>query len=179
MRKLKLKELNRKTVEEYKGTTKLPLVVVLDNIRSGMNIGSIFRTSDALLIDKIYLTGISSTPPHREILKTAIGATDSVDWEYMESIDNCIKDLKGSGYLTFAVEQTTKSIELSSIDTIPNGPTALVFGNEVEGVSDSILAELDGAIEIPQYGTKHSFNVSVCAGICLWAFNQKLLAAQS
>lgn len=174
MRKLKLKELNRKTVEEYQKTKKLPLVVILDNIRSGMNIGSIFRTSDALLIEKIYLTGISASPPHREILKTAIGSTDSVNWEYMESIDNCIKHVKSSGYQTFAIEQTTTSVQLSAIDEIPNTPIALIFGNEVDGVSDSILTNIDGAIEIPQFGTKHSLNVSVCAGICLWAFHQKL-----
>jgi len=179
MRKLKLKELKRKTVEEFRETPKLPLVVILDNIRSGMNIGSIFRTSDALLIEKIYLTGISATPPHREILKTAIGSTDSVNWEYIESIEDCVKQVKSSGYKTFAVEQTTTSIQLSAIDEIPITPIALIFGNEVDGVSDSILSDVDGAIEIPQFGTKHSLNVSVCAGICLWAFHQKLSAVKS
>lgn len=175
MRKLKLKELNRKTVQEYHETKKLPIIVILDNIRSGMNVGSVFRTCDAFLIEKIYLTGITSTPPHREILKTAIGATESVPWEYMESVENCVKHVKTRGYQTFAIEQTTTSIELSDIDKIPNRPIALIFGNEVEGVSNNILSDLDGAIEIQQFGTKHSLNVSVCAGICLWSFHQKLL----
>lgn len=174
MRKLKLKELNRKTVEEYKTVEKLPYVVVLDNIRSAMNVGSVFRTSDAFLVKKMYLTGITAQPPHREILKTAIGSTESVDWEYYSTVEECIQELKTLGYKIFGIEQTTHSIELSTIEIMQNESIALIFGNEVNGISDSILKELDGAIEIPQYGTKHSLNISVCAGICLWSFFQKL-----
>jgi len=174
VRKLKLKELNRKTVEEYKTVEKLPYVVVLDNIRSAMNVGSVFRTSDAFLVKKMYLTGITAQPPHREILKTAIGSTESVDWEYYSTVEECIQELKTLGYKIFGIEQTTHSIELSTIEIMQNESIALIFGNEVNGISDSILKELDGAIEIPQYGTKHSLNISVCAGICLWSFFQKL-----
>jgi len=174
VRKLKLKELNRKSVEEFKSIEKLPYVVVLDNIRSAMNVGSVFRTSDAFLVDKIFLTGITAKPPHREILKTAIGATDSVEWEYVESIDDCLQRLKGLGYALYGIEQTTDSLALSDIDQINKSRIALIFGNEVNGLTDSILPVLDGAIEIPQFGTKHSLNISVCAGICLWSFFQKL-----
>lgn len=174
MRKLKLKELNRKSVEEFKSIEKLPYVVVLDNIRSAMNVGSVFRTSDAFLVDKIFLTGITAQPPHREILKTAIGATDSVEWEYVESIDDCLQTLKKLGYTLYGIEQTTDSLSLSEIDKIENSPIALIFGNEVNGLTDSIIPILDGAVEIPQFGTKHSLNISVCAGICLWSFFQKL-----
>lgn len=173
MRKLKLKELNRKTVQEFKAATKLPYVVVLDNIRSAMNVGSVFRSSDAFLVEKICLTGITAKPPHREILKTAIGATDSVDWEYFTSIEDCVLNLKNSGYQIYGIEQTTDSIQLSDIDKIEDGPVALIFGNEVNGLTDTILPQLDGAIEISQFGTKHSLNISVCAGICLWSFYQK------
>jgi len=174
VRKLKLKELNRKSVEEFKSIEKLPYVVVLDNIRSAMNVGSVFRTSDAFLVDKIFLTGITAQPPHREILKTAIGATDSVEWEYVESIDDCLQTLKEDGYALYGIEQTTDSLPLSEIDKVDKSPIALIFGNEVNGLTDSILPALDGAIEIPQFGTKHSLNISVCAGICLWSFFQKL-----
>jgi tRNA G18 (ribose-2'-O)-methylase SpoU len=171
MRKLKLQELNRLTITEYKDSQKLPIVVVLDNIRSGLNIGSFFRTGDAFRIDKIYLTGITATPPHREITKTAIGATESVDWEYADDVAMCIKQLKDHGYEIYGIEQTDSSIPLSQIElTKTDKPVALVFGNEVNGLTDSILPLIDTSVEIEQFGTKHSLNVSVCAGICMWQF---------
>ena len=173
MRKLKLKELNRKSKEAYLESEKIPLIIVLDNIRSGMNIGSVFRTSDAFMVSKIYLTGISSVPPHREILKTAIGATESVVWEYVKETKDCIASLKDSSHIIYAVEQTTDSTDIREIAQLPSRPTALVFGNEVGGVSDDILDIIDGSIEVPQFGTKHSLNVSVCAGILIWEFFKK------
>lgn len=170
VRKLKLKELNRLTKHEYIQANKIPLSIVLDNIRSGMNIGSIFRTSDAFRVNHIYLTGISSTPPHREILKTAIGATESVSWSYIPNTIDCITTLRDLGHQIYAVEQTTDSIDIRQLSSINKQPTVLVFGNEVGGVSDDILHLLDGSIEVPQFGTKHSLNVSVCAGILIWEF---------
>ena len=174
MRKLKLQELNRPSLEEYKDSEKLPIVVVLDNIRSGMNIGSVFRTSDAFQIQKIYLTGISATPPHREITKTAIGATESVDWEHVEDVSQCIMQLKEKGFTIFGIEQTDSSVPLTEIQEQFDKPIALVFGNEVNGISEAVLPLLDKAIEIQQFGTKHSLNISVCAGICLWHFSRIL-----
>ena len=174
MRKLKLQELNRPSLEEYKVSEKLPIVVVLDNIRSGMNIGSVFRTSDAFQIQKIYLTGISATPPHREITKTAIGATESVDWEHIEDVAQSINQLKEKGFIIYGIEQTDSSIPLTEIQEQLDKPIALVFGNEVNGISEAVLPLLDKAIEIQQFGTKHSLNISVCAGICLWHFSRIL-----
>ncbi len=174
MRKLKLQELNRSSLEEYKASAKLPIVVVLDNIRSGMNIGSVFRTSDAFQIQKIYLTGISATPPHREITKTAIGATESVDWEHIKDVAQCVERLKQKGYTICGVEQTDSSMPLTDLVGAFDKPIALVFGNEVNGISEAVLPLLDSAIEIQQFGTKHSLNISVCAGICLWHFSSKL-----
>lgn len=166
MKKLKLHELGRVSVDEYSEVKKVPLIVVLDNIRSAMNVGSIFRTSDAMAISKIYLCGISATPPNREITKTAIGATDSVEWQYFESTSLAIDSLKTDGYEILAIEQTDSSVEL--MDYQPSkGKVAIVLGNEVNGVDSEILPMLDGAIEIDQYGTKHSLNVSVCGGIVL------------
>ena len=174
MRKLKLQELNRPSLEEYKDSEKLPIVVVLDNIRSGMNIGSVFRTSDAFQIQKIYLTGISATPPHREIPKTAIGATESVVWEHIEDVAQSINQLKEKGFIIYGIEQTDSSIPLTEIQEQLDKPIALVFGNEVNGISEAVLPLLDKAIEIQQFGTKHSLNISVCAGICLWHLSRKL-----
>ena len=174
MRKLKLQELNRPSLEEYKVSEKLPIVVVLDNIRSGMNIGSVFRTSDAFQIQKIYLTGISATPPHREITKTAIGATESVDWEHIKDVSQCIVQLKEKGFTICGIEQTDASIPLTEIKEQFDKPIVLVFGNEVNGISEAVLPLLDKAIEIQQFGTKHSLNISVCAGICLWHFSRIL-----
>ena len=175
MRKLKLQELNRPSLEEYKVSEKLPIVVVLDNIRSGMNIGSVFRTSDAFQIQKIYLTGISATPPHREITKTAIGATESVDWKHIEDVAQSINQLKEKGFIIYGIEQTDSSIPLTEIQEQLDKPIALVFGNEVNGISEAVLPLLDKAIEIQQFGTKHSLNISVCAGICLWHLSRCLL----
>lgn len=167
MRKLKLEELGRISVEEYHTIPKIPVVVVLDNIRSAVNVGSVFRTADAFAIEKIIICGISATPPNREIFKTAIGATESVFWEYIEDVSEAVSFLKSEGYTLAGVEQTDHSVKLGS--GLPETrKIAVVFGNEVDGISDEILHKLDLCIEIPQYGTKHSLNVSVCAGIVLW-----------
>ena len=166
MKKLKLHELERVSIEEYQEVKKVPLIVVLDNIRSAMNVGSIFRTSDAMAVSKVYLCGISATPPNREITKTAIGATDSVEWQYFESTSLAIASLKSEGYEVVAIEQTDSSIELMNYQPSKD-KVAVVLGNEVNGVDSVILPLLDGAIEIDQYGTKHSLNVSVCGGIVL------------
>jgi len=172
MRKLHISELNRLTNEEYKKRKKIPLVLVLDNIRSCYNIGSVFRTSDALLVNMIYLCGITATPPDKEIHKTALDAEKSVDWKYLEKTEDAMTELRSAGYKIFAVEQVKNSIPLTSFQ--PAEKTALVFGHEVKGIQQKIIDLCDGAIEIPQYGTKHSFNISVCAGIVLWDIFQKL-----
>lgn len=174
MRKLKLAELNRAGLEEYKIKVKFPIVVVLDNIRSAMNVGSFFRTADGFSMEKIYLCGISAIPPHKEINKTAIGADLSVEWEYIENVRDCIIELKALNYKTVGIEQTDISTMLSDFMPSENTKYALVFGNEVDGISDQILDLLDFAIEIPQFGTKHSFNVSVAGGIVIWDFISKL-----
>ncbi|HLV24446.1 MAG TPA: RNA methyltransferase [Moheibacter sp.] len=174
MRKLKLEELGRISVEEFKETEKIPVVVVLDNIRSMHNIGSVFRTSDAFLIEKIYLCGITATPPNKEIRKTALGATESVDWEYVKEINELIPKLKSEGFKILSIEQTESSQNLAEFELNPNEKCAVVFGNEVEGVQQSVINESDFCLEIPQGGTKHSLNVSVCAGIVLWETYLKL-----
>lgn len=171
MRKLKLVELERWSVDEFLTTEKIPIVVVLDNIRSALNVGSIFRTSDAFAIEKIIICGISATPPNREINKTAIGATESVAWEYYGHINEAIGKLKGEGFKIVGVEQTDQSILLSEF-TPTKEKLAVIFGNEVDGISDGILEMMDYCIEIPQFGTKHSLNVSVCAGIVLWEMSK-------
>ncbi|HRX29745.1 MAG TPA: RNA methyltransferase [Saprospiraceae bacterium] len=165
MRKLKLDELDRLDTDTFRKQEKIPLVVVLDNIRSAMNVGSIFRTCDAFAVQKIYLCGITATPPNREINKTAIGATETVMWEYADDILPLCQNLIGKKYKLIGVEQTTNSIPLSELKIEEGNAYVLVFGNEVEGVSESILPLLDKAVEIPQYGTKHSLNVAVCGGI--------------
>lgn len=170
MRKLKLQELGRATIEEFKTLDKIQIAVVLDNLRSGMNIGSFFRTSDALALEQIVLTGISGTPPHPEIHKTAIGADRTVNWVYHKDITEAIIALKDQGYTIVIIEQTTSSIPLKDFPIDIGSRYALVFGNEVEGVSSDALQRSDHAIEIEQFGTKHSFNVSVCGGIVLWHF---------
>ncbi|WP_297089475.1 RNA methyltransferase [uncultured Draconibacterium sp.] len=174
MRKLRNIELGRLTVDEYKQKEKTPLVVVLDNIRSCNNIGSVFRTSDALLIQKIYLCGITATPPNNEIRKTALDAEKSVDWEYTEHTEDVVKKLQADGFKVFAIEQVENSIMLPDFKPCKAEKIALVFGNEVKGVKQSVVNLCNGTIEIPQYGTKHSFNISVSAGIVLWDIFQKM-----
>lgn len=174
MRKLKNSELDRLSVEEYKEVEKTPVTVVLDNIRSCNNIGSVFRTSDALLIEKILLCGITATPPNKEIHKTALDAEMSVPWEYFDETGDAVLKLKNEGYWVYAVEQVENCILLPDFRPGKNQKLALVFGNEVKGVQQSVVDLCDGAIEIPQYGTKHSFNVSVSAGIVLWDVVYKL-----
>jgi 23S rRNA (guanosine2251-2'-O)-methyltransferase len=174
MKKLKLEELGRITVNEFKEASKIPVCILLDNVRSLHNVGSSFRTADAFRIERIYLTGITGTPPHREIQKTALGATESVDWEYAESSVKVIKDLKSQGYKIVIIEQTTESDSLESFMPEKNRKYCLVFGNEVDGVSEEAIQLADHAIEIPQSGTKHSLNISVCLGIVAWEFFKKL-----
>lgn len=176
MRKLTMDELGRKSVADFKLADKKPLVVVMDNIRSMHNVGSVFRTSDAFLIAGICLCGFTPQPPHRDIQKTALGATESVDWLYYENTKDAVLALKEQGYKVFAIEQTQGSISLENFknhikeksNNNSNNALAFVFGNEVEGVSEEVLAICDGAVEIPQYGMKHSLNISVAAAIVLW-----------
>jgi len=174
MRKLLNSELGRKSVEEYKETSKIPVIVILDNIRSMNNIGSVFRTSDAFLIEKIILCGITAKPPHNDIRKTALGATESVNWEYYQETKDAITSLKSKGYKIASIEQAENSIMLQDFKTNANEKYALVFGNEVKGVQQSIVDMSDYCIEIPQEGTKHSLNISVSAGVVLWDFYRKL-----
>jgi 23S rRNA (guanosine2251-2'-O)-methyltransferase len=178
MRKLENSELSRPSELEFKELTKTPLVVVLDNIRSCHNIGSVFRTSDALLIEKICLCGITSTPPDKEIRKTALGSENTVAWEYYPETIEAVSTLKAQGYLVIAVEQVEESISLSDYLPPANGKLALVFGNEVKGVQQEVVDLCDGAIEIPQFGTKHSFNISVSVGIVLWDLFNKIHAKE-
>jgi len=174
MKKLKLEELGRISVDQFKESEKIPICILLDNIRSLHNVGSAFRTADAFRVEKIYLTGITGTPPHREIQKTALRATESVDWEYVESKATAISDLKNKGYKIVIVEQTTDSIPLHTFSGAIDTKYCLVFGNEVNGVSEEAIALGDMALEIPQLGTKHSLNISVCLGIVLWDVFRKL-----
>ncbi len=174
MRKLKNSELDRLSVEEYREIEKTPITVVLDNIRSCNNIGSVFRTSDALLIEKVILCGITATPPNTEIHKTALDAEKSVPWLYFDKTETVVLNLKEEGYEVFAVEQVENSIMLPEFKPEKGKKYALIFGNEVKGVQQSVVDLCDGAIEIPQYGTKHSFNISVSAGIVLWDLVYKL-----
>lgn len=174
MEKLKITEMNRLSPEEFKNKEKTPLVVVLDNIRSLHNVGSVFRTSDAFLIETVYLCGITSTPPHAEIHKTALGAEDSVDWQYFADTHEAIKKLKNEDYTVFAIEQAKGSTLLNNLQLDKTKRYAVVLGNEVKGVQQSIVNACDGCIEIPQFGTKHSLNVSVTSGIIIWEFFQKI-----
>ena len=166
MRKLTTDELNRLSKEEYEQAEKTPIIMVLDNIRSLSNVGAFFRTADAFRIEALYLCGITACPPHREIHKTALGADETVTWRYFETTEAACQALKEAGYRIFAVEQVEGSVSLQAFKFEPH--TAYVLGNEVEGVSEEALPFCDGAIELPQEGTKHSLNVSVCAGIVLW-----------
>ena len=174
MRKLKNSELVRLTTEEFKSAKKNPIIVVLDNIRSLNNIGSVFRTSDAFLIQKIYLCGITATPPHKDINKTALGSTQSVDWEYAKDTADLIKKLKLDNIHICSIEQAEKASMLNTISPEKDKTYAIVFGNEVKGVSQEVVNLSDTVIEIPQYGTKHSLNISVSAGIVIWDMFSKL-----
>jgi tRNA G18 (ribose-2'-O)-methylase SpoU len=174
MRKLENSELERKSIDAFKESEKTPLILVLDDIRSLHNIGSVFRTADAFLIEKIYLCGITATPPNKEIHKTALGATETVDWEHHENVLEVIANLKKENITTLAIEQVESAIFLQNFEVEKNQKYALVFGNEVFGVSQEAVSLCDGCIEIPQLGTKHSLNISVSAGIVVWDLFQKL-----
>jgi tRNA G18 (ribose-2'-O)-methylase SpoU len=173
MRKLKITELNRISPEDFKKAEKIPLVVVLDNVRSQHNVGSVFRTSDAFLAEAVYLCGITATPPHAEIHKTALGAENSVDWKYFDNTIEAVRELKQQGYSIAAVEQAENSISLDEL-RLENKKYALILGNEVHGVAQEVMDLCDFCIEIPQFGTKHSLNVSVTAGIVIWESFRKL-----
>lgn len=174
-KKLKLWELDRVSEEEFKQQEKFPLIVILDDIRSLNNIGSFFRTADAFNVEKIYLCGITAVPPHREIQKTALGATDSVEWEHRESISQLVKELKTQGVHLCSIEQAEKTTLLQDVNKLNASKFALVFGNEVNGVAQDVIDLSDSIIEIPQFGTKHSLNVSVCAGIVMWEFAKQYI----
>lgn len=168
-----MENLGRMSVADFKTQSKLPLVLVLDSVRSGLNVGSIFRTADAFALERMLLCGITAQPPHREILKTALGSTDSVDWEYFSNAAEAVRTLKNEGYAVFAIEQTSQKIWLQDFSPQKDKRYAFVLGNEVEGVGHETLALCDGVLEIPQFGTKHSLNVAVAAGIVVWEFVRK------
>lgn len=174
MKKLKLEELGRISIESFKESSKIPVTILLDNVRSLHNVGSAFRTADSFRVDKIFLTGITGTPPHREIHKTALGATDSVTWEYYENPASLVTHLKKEGYKIIIIEQTSESLPLHTFEPSKQEKYCLVFGNEVNGVSEDVLAQGDVALEIPQEGTKHSLNISVCVGIVVWEMFKKI-----
>lgn len=174
MKKLLNEELNRKTIDEFRKAGKYPVQVILDNLRSLNNIGSIFRTCDAFLMEGIILCGITATPPHREISKTALGATESVAWKYMMETVDAVKQLRSLGYKILAVEQTVNAVKLDKFRLSQNEKYAVIFGHEVKGVDQEVVNLCDGAIEIPQDGTKHSLNVAVSAGIVMWEFYRQL-----
>jgi 23S rRNA (guanosine2251-2'-O)-methyltransferase len=172
MRKLKNEELGRKTADQYRSSVKRPFVLVLDNVRSQSNVGSVFRTADAFLVEKIMLCGITATPPQPEIRKTALGATESVPWEYYNKTADAIAGLKKEGFIVAGIEQVEKSFELQNFIPEKDKKYALVFGHEINGVDQEIIDMCDWCIEIPQFGTKHSFNIAVSAGIVLWELNK-------
>ena len=173
-RKRQNEELKRLSANDYKSVSKIPLVIVLDDIRSAHNVGSVFRTADAFLIEAIYICGFTPFPPNREIQKTALGASETVSWKYFKSIDEAITELKNSEYKIAVVEQTEKKIMLNDFSFSDNAKTAIVFGNEVGGVSQSVVDAADVCIEVPQFGTKHSLNIAVCAGIVIWELFQRM-----
>ena len=166
--------MNRLTPEEFKKSTKIPLVVVLDNVRSLHNVGSVFRTGDAFVIEAVYLCGITSTPPHAEIHKTALGAENTIEWKYFEDTHDALNELKTKVYTVFAIEQAEGSTMLTELELVNTKKYAVVLGNEVKGVQQTVVDACDGCIEIPQFGTKHSLNVSVTGGIIIWEFFKKL-----
>ena len=174
MRKLANNELDRKSVEDFKAATKTPIVIILDDIRSLNNIGSVFRTADAFLIEKIYLCGITAIPPNKEINKTALGATETVEWEYVENVVQLIEKLKTDNIKVYAIEQVENSVYLNDFEVTNHQKYAVVFGNEVFGVSQNAVAACDGTIEIPQLGTKHSLNIAVTTGIVVWDLFRKI-----
>jgi len=168
MQKLSMGELNRKTVEEFKRSTKTPVIAVIENVRSAYNVGSLFRTADAFLLEAIYITGYTAKPPHKEIKKTALGAEDTVEWKYFQNATDAIIYLKDIGYKVYAVEQVQNSLSLEKVSFDPNEKIAVVFGNEVTGVEQETILRCDGCIEIPQLGMKHSLNIATAAGVVLW-----------
>lgn len=168
-----MENLGRLSVPDFKSMTKRPLSLLLDNVRSGLNVGSMFRTADAFALEHIYLCGITAQPPHREILKTALGSTDTVHWSYHEAAKTLLQQLKSEGYQIWAVEQTTDKVWLQEFAPLPDQRYVFILGNEVEGVDNELLAFCEGALEIPQFGTKHSLNVAVAAGIVTWEFVRK------
>ena len=174
MKKLKNSELSRLSIDEFKNSSKTPVIVILDNIRSAHNVGSVFRTCDAFLIDKIILCGITAIPPNKEIRKTALGSSESVDWRYYKNTEEVIMKLKKKDYQIIAVEQANKSIKLESFRAENEKKYAIIFGNEIKGISQKIIDNSDSVIEIPQFGTKHSLNVSVSAGIVIWDIFSKI-----
>lgn len=176
MRKLYVSELNRLTADEYKAAAKVPVILVLDDVRSANNVGSVFRTADAFRVTGIHLCGISARPPHKDIQKTALGATESVDWRYFEKVESSLEWLVSEGYRIIAVEQAEPGIKLPDFHAVPGQKTALIFGHEVNGVSQKALDYADTCLEIPQFGTKHSLNIAVSAGIVMWEFAKAHLA---
>ncbi|WP_053406425.1 TrmH family RNA methyltransferase [Persicobacter sp. CCB-QB2] len=175
MKKLTMDELGRPSVEEFKSAEKSPIVIVLDNVRSLNNVGSAFRTSDAFAIEKLYLCGITGKPPHRDINKTALGAQDSVTWEHVPETLALVKKLQSEGYTVLAVEQADESTKLQDFEAEAGKKYALVYGNEVFGVEEEVVAQADGVLEIPQFGTKHSLNISVSMGITIWDVFKKVM----
>lgn len=173
-RKLKNAELDRKTVSEFKEATKTPIIIILDNIRSLNNIGSVFRTADAFLIEKIYLCGITARPPHKDIQKTALGATETVAWEYVEDTLELVTKLQQEGKKVYAIEQAENAIMLDKFEPLKNQTSAVIFGNEVKGVQQEVVTASDAVIEIPQLGSKHSLNISVSTGVVVWDLFSKL-----
>ena len=169
-----MSDLNRISPEEFKNSEKMPVVIVLDDVRSAYNVGSIFRTADAFRISGIYICGISARPPHKDISKTALGATESVEWKYFQDVQVAVKSLKDNGYRVYAIEQVDESISLDQFQPEKESKIAIIFGHEVFGVKEGLFPIIDGCIEIPQFGTKHSFNVAISAGIMLWELAKKL-----
>lgn len=172
MRKLLNSELERKTVEQFRNSEKSPFVIILDNVRSQSNVGSIFRTADAFVTEAIYLCGITATPPHREIQKTALGATESVAWKYFQRTIDAVNSLREEGYIIIGIEQAEGSIALDSFRKESHRKYALIFGHEINGVAQEVVNNCDYCIEIPQFGTKHSFNIAISVGIVLWELNK-------
>ena len=175
MHKLKITEMNRLNVEEFKQVKKIPLIVVLDDVRSLHNVGSVFRSSDAFRVECIYLCGITATPPQPDIHKTALGAEDSVEWKYFKNTLDAVQELKANGYFVYSTEQVEHSVKLQNLELVKENKYAIVLGNEVKGVKQEVVDNSDACLEIPQFGTKHSLNVSVTAGIVIWEFARRLL----